>query len=158
LPKSDTIPIGTEGSLLKISEGNVYNGAVLTVTHGAVNDEVEVVLDGSATIITSIVTNKSVKTLGLEPGKKVVAIFTPSNVLLLKDSEGVRFSARNQLEGTVTSIKDGAVNAQVQARLDCGETLTAMIAIDSLKKLGLEAGDRITALIKASTVILGTRG
>jgi molybdate transport system regulatory protein len=142
---------------LKISEDNAYNGAVLTITHGAVNDEVEVVLDGSPTRITSIVTNKSVRALGLEPGKKVVAIFTPSNVLLLKDAGGVRFSARNQLEGTVTSIKDGVVNAQVQARLDCGETITAMIAIDSLKKLGIEAGARITALIKASAVILGTR-
>ncbi|MDR0615409.1 MAG: TOBE domain-containing protein [Synergistaceae bacterium] len=142
---------------MKISEDNVYSGAVLTVTHGAVNDEVEIVLDGSAARITSVITNKSVKTLGLAPGKKVLAIFTPSNVVLLKDAEGTRFSARNQLEGTVTSVKDGAVNAQVQVRLDCGETLTAMTAIDSLKKLGLEAGARVTALIKASSIILGIR-
>jgi molybdate transport system regulatory protein len=140
---------------LKISDSNVYNGEVLTVNHGAVNDEVEVMLDGASARLVSIITNRSVKGLGLAPGKKVAALFTQTSVILMTDAEGVRFSARNQLDGTITSIKEGVVNAQVSVRLDCGESLRAMIAIDSLKNLELEAGTRVTALIKASNVILG---
>lgn len=140
---------------MKISDSNVYNGEVLTVNHGAVNDEVEVMLDGASARLVSIITNRSVKGLGLAPGKKVAALFTQTSVILMTDAEGVRFSARNQLDGTITSIKEGVVNAQVSVRLDCGESLRAMIAIDSLKNLELEAGTRVTALIKASNVILG---
>jgi molybdate transport system regulatory protein len=142
---------------LKISDSNIYNGEVLTINHGAVNDEVEVVLDGGSVRLVSIITNRSAKGLGLTPGRKVAAIFTQTSVILLTDAEGVRFSARNQLDGTITSIREGAVNAQVLVRLDCGESLAAMIAIDSLRNLKLEAGTRVTSLIKASNVILGTR-
>ncbi|MDR1020254.1 MAG: TOBE domain-containing protein [Synergistaceae bacterium] len=142
---------------MKISESNTYSAEVLAVSHGAVNDEVEVVLDGGNERLTSIITNKSVKLLGIAQGKKVTVLFTQSSVILLADSDGIRFSARNQLAGTVNSIKEGVVNARVSVRLDCGESITAMISIDSLKSLGLEAGTRVTALIKASNVILGTR-
>ncbi|MDR1515076.1 MAG: TOBE domain-containing protein [Synergistaceae bacterium] len=142
---------------MKISDSNIYNGEVLTINHGAVNDEVEVVLDGGSVRLVSIITNRSAKGLGLTPGRKVAAIFTQTSVILLTDAEGVRFSARNQLDGTITSIREGAVNAQVLVRLDCGESLAAMIAIDSLRNLKLEAGTRVTSLIKASNVILGTR-
>jgi molybdate transport system regulatory protein len=142
---------------VKISAGNVYNGEVLTVNHGAVNDEVEIMLNGGNARLTSIITNKSVRQLGLETGKKVVAVFNPTCVVLLKDACGVKFSARNQLGGTVTSVKEGVVNAQVFVRLDCGESLSAMVAIDMLKGLELEAGARVTAIIKASHIILGAR-
>jgi molybdate transport system regulatory protein len=142
---------------VKISAGNVYNGEVLTVNHGAVNDEVEIMLNGSSARLTSIITNKSVRQLGLETGKKVAAVFNPTSVVLLKDACGVKFSARNQLDGTVTSVKEGVVNAQVFVRLDCGESLSAMVAIDTLKGLELEAGARVTALIKASHVFLGVQ-
>ena len=142
---------------MKISESNVYSAEVLAVHHGAVNYEVEVVLDGGSERLTSIITNKSVKLLGIAQGKKVTVLFTQASVILITDSDGVRFSARNQLTGTVTSIKEGVVNARVSVRLDCGESVTAMISIDSLKSLGLEAGMRATALIKASNVILGMR-
>ncbi len=140
---------------MKTSARNHFEGAVLAVHHGAVNDEVEVMLDGSNTRLTAVITSTSAKGLGLEPGKKVVALIKASWVILLTDTDGVKFSARNQLPGTVVSVEKGAVNSEVRVRLDGGEALTAIITMESAKNLGLEAGSKVTALVKASHIILG---
>jgi len=142
---------------LKISTSNVYGGAVLSVSHGVVNDQVEIVLDNRSARLTSVITSASSKKLGLEPGKKVFAVFNATSVLIIADSEGVKFSARNQLDGTVASVKEGTVNAEVWVRLDCGESLAAIIAMDILKDLDIKAGSRVTALIKASHILLGVQ-
>jgi molybdate transport system regulatory protein len=142
---------------LKTSARNVYEGTILAVQKGAVNDEIEMVLDGGSTRLASLITSKSSKTLGLEPGKKVIALFKAPWVILLSESDGVRFSVRNQLDGTIVSLKEGVVNAEVRVRLDGGEGLTAIVTLDSVKSLGIEAGSRITALIEASNVIIGVR-
>lgn len=140
---------------MKTSARNSFNGAVLNVHHGAVNDEVEIVLDNSSTRITAVVTSASAKTLGLAPGKKVAAIFKAPWVILMTDTKGVKFSARNQFEGAVVSVKQGAVNSEVRVRLDGGEMVTAIVTEDSAKELALEPGKKVTALIKASHVIVG---
>ena len=141
---------------LKTSARNQLTGAVLQVNKGSVNDEIVIVLDGSGTRIVAIVTSTSTKSLGLEPGKKVVILVKAPWVILVTEAEGVKFSARNQLPGTIVSIKEGAVNDEVRVRLDGGEVLTAIITADSAKHLELEAGKRVTAMIKASHLIIGT--
>ena len=123
---------------MKTSARNSFNGAVLNVHHGAVNDEVEIVLDNSSTRITAVVTSASAKTLGLAPGKKVAAIFKAPWVILMTDTKGVKFSARNQFEGAVVSVKQGAVNSEVRVRLDGGEMVTAIVTEDSAKKLAVK--------------------
>ena len=140
---------------MKTSARNTFHGTVLNVHHGAVNDEIEIMLEGSGARITSVITSTSTKNLGLEAGKKVIALVKASWVILLTDTEGVKFSARNQLTGTVTSVEKGAVNSEIRVRLESGEALTAIITEESTKSLGLEAGSKVTALIKASHVILG---
>ncbi|MDR1471196.1 MAG: TOBE domain-containing protein [Synergistaceae bacterium] len=140
---------------MKTSARNQYRGSVVNIRRGAVNDEVEVFLDGGGTRITSVITNTSSRTLGLEPGKSVVVLIKAPWVILVLDPEGVKFSAGNDLPGTVISVKGGAVNTEVNIRLDGGEPLTAIITESSAKNMGLKAGDRVLSLVKASNVILG---
>lgn len=140
---------------MKTSARNNFRGKVLGIRNGAVNDEIEIMLEGSGSRITAIITSTSTKNLGLEVGKNVFALVKASWVILLTDTEGVRFSARNQLPGTVLSVERGAVNCEVRVHLEGGETLTAIITEESAKNLGLKSGDKVTALIKASHVILG---
>ena len=67
----------------------------------------------------------------------------------------MKISARNQLSGTVKKIVPGAVNAEVT--LDCGGTeIVAIITSDSVQRLGLAAGKRAYAVIKASEVLVAT--
>ncbi len=64
-------------------------------------------------------------------------------------------SARNQLEGTVKSVKVGAVMAEVVIDTDGGE-LVAAITADSVEKLSLAEGREATAVIKATDVLVST--
>lgn len=67
----------------------------------------------------------------------------------------MKLSARNILEGTVTAIHPGAVNAIVILELEGGQLITSSISMMSLKELGLEVGKKASAIIKASSVIIG---
>jgi molybdate transport system regulatory protein len=67
----------------------------------------------------------------------------------------MRLSARNQLSGTIASVELGAVMATVVIRLEGGQEVVASITKDSAQGLGLAAGDNVTAVIKATDVMVG---
>jgi molybdate transport system regulatory protein len=64
-------------------------------------------------------------------------------------------SARNHLSGTVTRIRKGAVNDEVELALSGGDRIVAIVTRESTENLGLEIGGEVIALIKASWVIVG---
>src|ERR1035437_3381966 len=68
----------------------------------------------------------------------------------------MKVSARNTFAGTVTNITTGAVNAEVTLSLKGGIPLTAVITNDAISNLGLKTGADAYAIIKASSVIIGT--
>jgi len=64
-------------------------------------------------------------------------------------------SARNQITGTVTSITRGEAIANVE--LDAGgQRIVASITTEAAAELELGEGKEVTAIIKASDVILAT--
>lgn len=66
----------------------------------------------------------------------------------------MKLSARNQIPATVTSITAGEATANVV--LDAGGTrLVASITVEAARDLGLTEGSQVTAIIKASDVIVG---
>jgi len=65
----------------------------------------------------------------------------------------VKISARNQIRGTVTAIKEGAVEAQVTIDIG-GQSIVSVITMDAVASLGLSVGSEATALIKADSVML----
>jgi len=67
----------------------------------------------------------------------------------------VRLSTRNQLTGTVSSIDVGTVMTIVKVDLDGGQQVTASITKDAAEDLGLRVGTQVTALVKATEVMLG---
>ena len=65
----------------------------------------------------------------------------------------MQLSARNQIAARVTSINAGEAIANVE--LDAGGIrLVASITVEAVKQLGLTEGSQVTAVIKASDVIL----
>jgi molybdopterin-binding protein len=66
----------------------------------------------------------------------------------------MELSARNQLKGTVKSITHGAVMAEVVIDVGGVEVVSA-ITDSSVKRLNLRVGDQVTAIIKATEVIVG---
>ncbi|HZZ11350.1 MAG TPA: TOBE domain-containing protein [Paraburkholderia sp.] len=69
------------GAPLRLSARNQLRGTVQGVKRGAVNAEVSLVLEGG-NVITAVVTNESVDTLGLVEGGAAVAAFKASSVIL----------------------------------------------------------------------------
>ncbi len=67
----------------------------------------------------------------------------------------MELSTRNQLRGKVKSVTKGAVMAEVVITLDGGQELVSAITKNSAERLQLKAGDAITALVKATEVMIG---
>ncbi len=62
-------------------------------------------------------------------------------------------SARNQIQATVTGVTVGEATANVE--LEAGGTrLVASITVEAARDLGLAEGSQVTAVIKASDVIV----
>lgn len=66
-----------------------------------------------------------------------------------------RLSTRNRLPGTVTEVVNGEAAAKVTIRIG-DNTMTALITCESADELGLEAGQEVTALVKATDVMVLT--
>lgn len=65
----------------------------------------------------------------------------------------MKLSARNQLSGKVTGVNEGAAIANVEIDVN-GQRLVASITVEAARELGLKEGAEVTAIIKASDVIL----
>jgi molybdopterin-binding protein len=65
----------------------------------------------------------------------------------------VKLSARNQLRGTVVSIKLGRVMAEVVVRVGEHE-LVSVVTRTSVEQMGLAEGDEVTAIVKSTEVLL----
>jgi molybdate transport system regulatory protein len=139
---------------MKISARNVLEGKVQNIIKGAVNGQVTLVLTGGEHIV-SVITNSSIDSLGLVVGKTAYAIIKASEVIVGKGVDGAKLSARNVLPGVVEKVLDGAVNSEVEIRLRGGHAMVASITKQSVKALGPQKGDQVSAIIKASNVMIG---
>jgi molybdopterin-binding protein len=65
----------------------------------------------------------------------------------------IAISARNQIKGIVEEVRTEGLLAQVRLRVG-DQILTAVITRDAAQDLQLERGDRATALIKSTEVMI----
>ena len=66
----------------------------------------------------------------------------------------MKISARNQLHGTIVDVTKGATTSHVH--IDVGGTiLTASITNEAVDELKLRKGQKATAIIKSSDVMVG---
>jgi len=62
-------------------------------------------------------------------------------------------SARNQIKGKVKSVKTGQVMAEVIVAVGDVE-MVSLISVESAQKMNLKVGDEVTAVIKATEVMV----
>lgn len=67
----------------------------------------------------------------------------------------MKLSARNQLPGTVSEIHRGEAIANVVLDVS-GQRLVASITVEAVNELGLSEGAAVTAIVKASDVMIAT--
>ena len=66
----------------------------------------------------------------------------------------MQLSARNQLKGTVKTVKTGAIMAEVALDV-AGQEIVAEITKGSVERLQLKTGDQVTAIIKSTEIMIG---
>lgn len=65
----------------------------------------------------------------------------------------MKLSARNQIPATITAISHGEAIANIE--LDAGGVrLVASITLEAVRELGLAEGQQVTAVVKASDVMV----
>ena len=67
----------------------------------------------------------------------------------------MKLSARNMIKGTIENVDEGAVMANVKIKIEAPDTITAVITKESVEKLGLKKGEKVTAIIKSTEVMVG---
>lgn len=66
----------------------------------------------------------------------------------------MKISARNVFEGEVKSIEIGAIMSNVKIEVTSPEIITAIITKESIENLGLKEGDKVSAIIKSTEVMV----
>ena len=66
-----------------------------------------------------------------------------------------RFSTRNRLPGTISEVVKGEAAAKVSLRVGDNHVV-ALITRESADELGLQEGQEVTALVKATDVMILT--
>ncbi len=65
----------------------------------------------------------------------------------------MKIGARNQIIGTVTDIKKGAVMCQVKLDIPASK-MASVMTMDSCEDMGLRQGDKVQVIVKAIHVLL----
>lgn len=141
---------GGKGEKIMLSARNQFAGKVTSVKEGAVNGIVT--LDVNGTAVTATISMDSIKNLGVEVGKEATAFVKATEVMVAVGD--LKISARNQFAGKVVKVEAGAVNSIVTIEAPVG-TISATISNAAVAELGLEAGKEATAVIKATSVMIG---
>jgi molybdopterin-binding protein len=67
----------------------------------------------------------------------------------------MKLSARNQLNGKVIEVTKGQTTAHVRVEVPEGLVITSSITNEAVDELNLRVGDQVTAVVKASDVMIG---
>ena len=78
-----------------------------------------------------------------------------SNRVATKGADRMKISARNQLKGTISAVKEGAVNGVVSVDIG-GQVVKCDITMEAIKDLALAEGKPATVVIKATNVLIAS--
>ncbi len=134
-----------------LSARNQLPGIIKSVSRGAINAEV-IIITPTGVEISSIITLGSCVRMNLEPGDNVAAIVKASDVIIAVGSN-IAISCRNNITGNIKKINAGKVSDEIIIDAN-GTELVSIITKSSVEKLKLAENMEVSALIKASNVII----
>lgn len=137
----------------RTSARNAFFGRVAQVQKGDIQSRVVVEsLGGHA--VSSVITNESVKNLGVTEGCFVTAEIKAPWVVLEACDEMPRATATNRFLGEVEFVRLGELTAEVIVALSDGTRLCALITTKSVRELDLAEGQKVWAMFNAFAVVL----
>lgn len=137
---------------MTLSARNQISGVITQIKRGAVNSEVYLKTK-SNNEITATITSDSIENMGLNIGTKAIAIFKANAVLISKDLD-LKISARNKFVGEIIHLCEGKVNSEIVVAIG-DDRIVSNITLESFKDLDVKYGDRVMAIVKASSIMIG---
>ncbi|ASM34749.1 ModE family transcriptional regulator [Campylobacter sputorum subsp. bubulus] len=139
---------------MKIGARNQIKTQITEIKTGSVNSLISA-KSSCGKVFKATVTVESEKNLDLKVGKEAYFIFKAINVIISKDNS-LKFSATNQITGKVKDIELGDVMSKITINSD-GLEISSVITKESTQSLNLKQGDSVTAMIKATNIIVGVK-
>jgi molybdate transport system regulatory protein len=139
---------------MRTSARNQFIGRIVAVTARTVDAEVAIEIQGGHRIAAGV-TNESVESLGLRPGRTVWALIKAAAVGIAREPDPQAPPGTNALPGVVQRITRGDGPAEVVVALSSGVTVRGLIAADLLDRLALQEQDAAAAIFPSSSVIVG---
>lgn len=137
----------------RTSARNAFFGRVAQVQKGDIQSRVVVEsLGGHA--VSSVITNESLKNLGVTEGSFVTAEIKAPWVVLETSDEMPRATATNRFLGEVELVRLGELTSEVIVALSDGTRLCALVTTKSARELELAAGQKVWAMFNAFAVVL----
>lgn len=137
----------------RTSARNAFFGRVAQVKRGDIQSVVVVEsLGGHA--VSSVITNESIKNLGVTEGSFVTAEIKAPWVVLEACEEMPKATATNRFLGTVDLVRTGELTSEVIVTLSDATRLCALITTQSVRELDLSQGQHIWAMFNAFAVVL----
>lgn len=148
---------GQEEALLwavgaRTSARNVFQSEVTTVRRWPVDVEIHLKIADDHHIL-AIVTNEAADDLGLEPGRKVLALVKSSFIQLFA-VEHAPEKGHNSFLGEVVARTDAERNSEIHIDIGHGKTLHAVVPRQTAEDLGLEPGSKVVAFFDPNRIIL----
>ena len=135
------------------SARNSFFGKITSLKKGSVQTLLEVsATDGKG--IKTIVTNGSVKEMGLKVGRMITAEIKAPWLVIERPGRTGCSSLENEREGIITKITRGKVNTECLVKIGQGLELCAVISTPGFDKLSLAVGDQAKILFSCNSVIL----
>ena len=134
-----------------LSARNQLPGIIKSISRGNVTAEI-IIVTATGVEISSIITLGSCVRMNLEPGDKVIAVVKASDVIIAV-GDNFTISCRNNILGTIKKINSGSVNDEIVIDAN-GTKLVSVITKNSVERLKLTEDMKVSALIKASNVIV----
>lgn len=90
----------------------------------------------------------------LSVGTKVNILFKETEVIIAKGEIG-QLSLNNRFTGKITGVETGDIYSSLN--IDFGTGIESVITTKSVRRLNLQVGDVVTALVKANEISIGRR-
>lgn len=132
---------------------NQIKGKVCEIKKGSINGLVKVDA-GNGIVFTSNTSLESIEALNLTVGKECMVFVKAMEVILA--NEKLNIGTRNQVEGTISEINKGSINALVKLKVNDNIVISSNTSIESVDALGLKVGQKAVAIFKAMSVVVAT--
>ncbi len=139
---------------MRTSARNQFIGRIVAVTARTVDAEVLIEIQGGDRIAAGV-TNESVESLNLRPGRTVWALVKAVAVGIAREPDPGAPPGTNTLCGLVQRIIRGDGPAEVVIALPSGVTVRGVIAADVLDRLGIAEETPACSVFSAASVIIG---